>query len=218
MHLYLVSNDQIRFLAPFPVQLVLISPPHALAAEARLATEMLAAGLARFHVRKPTWTRAELVAYLAEIPAQHHARLVLHSHHSLVGELGLGGAHLTAAARAARKLTELLPGQTLSTSFHTLDEVRRHRRRYDYVFLSPIFDSLSKEGYPAAFDLSKVGTALEKMGRRAYAPAVFALGGIEAHRLAEVRQAGFGGAAVLGAVWQSPNPVAAFKALQSIIG
>jgi len=206
------------FDAHFLVQLVLISPPHAQAGEALLATEMLAAGLARFHVRKPGWSRAELAAYLAEIPAQYHSQLVLHSHHALVGGLGLGGAHLTAAARAARELPELLPGQTLSTSFHTLDEVRRHRRHYDYVFLSPIFSSLSKENYPAAFDLSEVAAALAKLrNRRAYAPQVFALGGVEGARLAEVQQAGFGGAAVLGAVWQNPDPVAAFRILQSII-
>lgn len=200
------------------MQLVLISLPHAQAGEVSLATEMLAAGLARFHVRKPGWSRAELAAYLADIPAQYHSRLVLHSHHALVAELRLGGAHLTAAARTARDLPKLLSGQTLSTSFHTLDEIRQHRRRYDYVFLSPIFSSLSKVNYPAAFDLSEVAAVLKKLrNRRAYAPRVIALGGIESTRLAEVQQAGFGGAAVLGAVWQSPDPVAAFRTLQSII-
>ena len=43
-----------------------------------------------------------------------------------------------------------------------------------------------------------------------------ALGGIEADKLAAVREAGFAGAAVLGAVWQSPDPVAAFRQLQAL--
>ena len=202
------------------MKLFLLSPPHLVADEVPLVNEMLALGLARFHVRKPTWSRAEMAAYVAGIPARHHARLVLHSHPSLVAEWGLGGMHLTASSRAALATRPRLhPGQTLSTSFHTLAEITHHRRPYDYVFLSPIFDSLSKEQYPSAFDLHEVSAVLGQLpGRAAYVPQVIALGGIEGHRLAAVRQAGFAGAAVLGAVWQSPDPVAAFRTLQSIIG
>lgn len=201
------------------MQLIIVSPPGLVAEEEPLASEMLALGLARFHVRKPGWSISQLVDYLAVIPKEYYSRLVLHSHHSLVAELGLGGAHLTTAGRSAQApRPRLRPGQTLSTSFHTLAEIRQHRRRYDYVFLSPIFDSLSKTQYPAAFDLAEVAATLAQLRRRpGYAPQVMALGGIEAHRVAAVRRAGFGGAAVLGAVWQSPDPVAAFRALQSII-
>ncbi|HEX8656600.1 MAG TPA: thiamine phosphate synthase, partial [Hymenobacter sp.] len=126
----------------------------------------------------------------------------------------------TAAARAVgrtRRPTE--PGQTLSTSFHSLAEISQHRRRYDYVFLSPIFNSLSKQGYEAAFDLAKVAATLRQLQQRASSgPQVIALGGIEGHRLAAVRRAGFAGAAVLGAVWQQADPVAAFRALHSVVG
>ena len=201
------------------MQLILISPPHSAAEETRLVSEMLALGLARFHVRKPAWNQAEMAAYLAEIPTRYYSRLVLHSHYSLVPELGLGGLHLTTASRKSGIKQPLCAGQTLSTSFHTLAEIRQHRRRYDYVFLSPIFDSLSKEDYNAALSLPEVTTVLRQLRRRTgYVPQVVALGGIEGHRLATVRQAGFVGAAVLGAVWQSPDPVATFCALQSIVG
>lgn len=202
------------------MQLVVVSPPGPVAEEGSLISEMLALGLARFHVRKPGLSVNQLADYLDVIPKIYHSHVVLHSHHALVGELGLGGVHLTAARRSARTpLPALRPGQTLSTSFHTLAEIRQHRRPYDYVFLSPIFDSLSKEQYPAAFDLAEVAALLAQLRLRpGYSPQVMALGGIEAPRLAAVRQAGFTGAAVLGAVWQSPNPVAAFRALQSIVG
>ena len=201
------------------MRLLLVSPPDVFRQETSLVREMLALGLPRFHVRKPTWDKTALLAYFAEIPACFHSRLVLHSHHSLVRELGLGGAHLTAAARAAGARPQLVPGQTLSTSFHTLAEIRRHRRRYDYDFLSPIFDSLSKANYPTPFDMTEVAGTLQQLQQRpGYVPQVVALGGVEAHRLEAVRQAGFAGAAVLGAVWQSPDPVAAFRALQARVG
>jgi thiamine-phosphate pyrophosphorylase len=203
------------------MHLLLISPPVSVADETRLVGQMLAAGLIRFHLRKPGWEASAVADYLAEIPARHHAQVVVHGHPALVRELRLGGLHLTAAHRAvwATRPQSLLPGQTLSTSFHTLDEVRRHRRHYDYVFLSPIFDSLSKQGYPAAFSQQELLELLTALGQRAgYVPQVVALGGVESHNLALMQAAGFAGAAVLGAVWQSPDPVAAFQELQSIIG
>ena len=202
------------------MRLLVISPPTAFADEGTLVAKMLALGLARYHVRKPGWGRPEMAAYLAGIPARYHARLVLHAHPALAVELGLGGLHLTAAARTAlTRPPRLRPGQTLSTSFHSLAEIQRHRRRYDYVFLSPVFDSLSKAGYPAAFDLAEVARALKLLRHRAgYMPQVVAMGGIEAGQLAAVREMGFAGAAVLGAVWQSPDPVAAFRRLQSVVG
>lgn len=202
------------------MKLVLISPPAAVADETVLVGEMLAAGLAWFHVRKPNWEPAAVADYLARLPARHLARVVVHGQPALVREFHLGGLHLSAAARAAAgRRPPLLPGQTLSTSFHHLAELRRSRRRYDYVFLSPIFDSLSKPDYPAAFDLATLRAALAaRRGQAGAGPQVLALGGIQEHRLAAVRQAGFAGAAVLGAVWHSPDPVAAFRRLQSVIG
>ncbi|WP_426060501.1 thiamine phosphate synthase [Hymenobacter sp. B1770] len=201
------------------MQLILISPPQDVPNEAGLAIELLDQGLSRFHVRKPAWSRAEVAAYLDSIPAHYHPQLVLHSHYSLATELGLGGVHLTAARRHQGTRPTLRPGQTLSTSFHTLAEIREHRRHYNYVFLSPIFDSLSKSDYPAAFALAEITATLGQLRHRAgYAPQVLALGGVDAARLPAVQQAGFVGAAVLGAVWQSPDPVAAFRELQSIIG
>jgi len=38
---------------------------------------------------------------------------------------------------------------------------------------------------------------------------LFALGGVEAENIAELASLGFNGAAVLGAVWHSPDPVEA---------
>jgi thiamine-phosphate pyrophosphorylase len=201
------------------MELIVISPPTTATHEVAVVTEMLAAGLARFHVRKPAWEQAEMAAYLAEIPRQYHAQLVLHSHHALVAAMGLGGAHLTAASRAAGTIPRLRAGQTLSTSFHSLAEIRQHRRRYDYVFLSPVFDSISKDNYGAAFDLIEVAAALRGLREPAtFAPRVLALGGVDAARLAAVRQVGFAGAALLGAIWQSPDPVAAFRRVRALAG
>lgn len=72
----------------------------------------------------------------------------------------------------------------------------------DYCFLSPLFDSVSKNGYKGAIGdaeclaLSSVGLLTER---------VIPLSGITPERLPEVARLGFKGAAILGAVWDSPS-------------
>ena len=201
--------------------LLIISPEQRLTSEPRVLAQLFAAGLTTFHVRKPSWTRAELEAYLKAIPAQHHPRLVLHTHYELALEYPLKGIHLTTRARQEPGLGRLLRqlrGRSISASLHSLAEVARHRRRYDYVFLSPIFDSTSKADYRSGFKLPEVQQALAVwQQRRHYRPRVVALGGITPATLRWVQQAGFAGAAVLGGIWQQPDPVMAFQALQAEI-
>jgi thiamine-phosphate pyrophosphorylase len=198
-----------------PFQLVLLTAPTAQPDEPRVLTELLAQDLGRLHLRKPGWTAAQLEALIQVLPTQFYARIVLHAYPELVRRYHLGGLHLTASQRAkAQRRPQLLPGQTLSTSFHSLAEINQHRRHYDYVFLSPIFDSLSKVGYASKFDLGELRRFFQAQAARpGYHPPVLALGGIEAQAISLVQQAGFAGAAVLGAVWQSTDPVAAFRAL-----
>ncbi|WP_233635854.1 thiamine phosphate synthase [Hymenobacter setariae] len=199
-----------------PFQLVLLSAPTAQPDEPRILTELLAQGLGRLHLRKPDWTAAQLEALIQALPSQVYPRLVLHGHPQLVQQYRLGGLHLTGSQRAAaQRRPRLLPGQTLSTSFHSLAKINQHRRRYNYVFLSPIFNSLSKVGYAGNFDLGELRRFFHAQAARpGYHPPVLALGGIEAHNISLVQQVGFAGAAVLGAVWQSADPVAAFLALR----
>jgi thiamine-phosphate pyrophosphorylase len=193
--------------------------PHDDTAELPWLAPLFANGLQRLHVRKPGWSRAELADYVHAIDPQYRPRLVLHAHYDLAPELDLGGIHLTEAARRAPGLARLLRGlgeRSVSASLHSLAEVQQHRRRYNYVTLSPIFNSISKEGYPSGFDLTQVQAVLHKLALRpGYRPQVLALGGIAAANVARVREAGFAGAAVLGSIWQSPDPVASFRELQA---
>jgi thiamine-phosphate pyrophosphorylase len=197
-------------------RLVLLTSPTSLPNEPRLLTELLAQGVERLHLRKPGWSASQLETLIQELPAQYSSRLVLHAYPYLVRQYQLGGLHLTGSQRAATKRRPaLLPGQTLSTSYHSLAEISQNRRNYDYVFLSPIFDSISKEGYGSNFDLAEVATFLQKLAARpGYCPQVLALGGVEAQNINLVQEAGFAGAAVLGTIWQSADPIATWQQLQ----
>lgn len=87
----------------------------------------------------------------------------------------------------------------------------------DYCFLSPVYDSISKAGYRSAGFLRTPRRRARLAAALARAPLpVFALGGVEAGRVAELRAAGFAGAAVIGAVWSAAEgggPMEAYRRL-----
>lgn len=203
-------------------RLVLLTGPEANATDLAVLPSLFEAGLPVLHVRKPTWSGTQLEAYIQAIPARYHGRLVLHSHYELAARYALKGIHLTEHARqdpALRQQLRQLPGRSISASLHTLGAVAQHRRRYAYVFLSPIFPSISKTDYPAGFALTQVANLLHRLAARpGYRPQVVALGGVTPDNVGLVRQAGFAGAAVLGSIWQSPDPLGAWQQLQAAAG
>lgn len=204
-----------------PFTVLVITQPHQVATEPDLLVRLFEHGLTVAHLRKPGWAIAEMESYLHQIPPRYHPRLVVHSHYELALKCDLRGIHLTEQSRRqppAPALLRKLRGRSVSTSFHSLAEVAQHRRRYRYVFLSPIFDSTSKADYRSNFSLEEVQHAINQWQRRGgYVPQVVALGGVLPTNISQVQQAGFAGAAVLGGIWQQPDPVAAFRQLQSEI-
>ena len=88
------------------------------------------------------------------------------------------GIHYTERSRPAAPLSRPRDGLTVSTSFHGLGQLRAAWGALDYAFLSPVFDSISKEGHGAAFEEATLRTALAS----ATMPIV-ALGGEAPHRV-----------------------------------
>ena len=85
-------------------------------------------------------------------------------------------------------------------SCHSLEEVKAKKHLYDYVSLSPIFDSISKQGYQSAFTREQIAQAVRD---GIIDEKVYALGGITFARLKEVEAMGFGGAMILGDAWRA---------------
>ncbi len=199
--------------SPGELRLVVISPAHDAPREIAVLGTLLDAGLERYHVRKPEITRAALAAWLRALPVVWRPRLVLHQHHELVDEFGLGGCHWRDDGAAPSRPR----ASFASRSCHDLATLRSALGHYHSVFFGPVFPSLSKPGH----DPGRSPAAAEVAAGRHRRPAaeartsVFALGGVTASRLPQVRTWGFDGAAVLGAVWQAADPAAAFRELRS---
>lgn len=93
--------------------------------------------------------------------------------------------------------------------FHSLKELENCKEKYDYAFLSPVFDSISKAGYESHMDLKEVEKVLKNREDK-----IIALGGIDEDKIDTVKALGFSGIALLGAIWKSDNPVEKFKQIK----
>ena len=178
------------------MKLIVITSPQFIGGEASYITSMLQRGIDLVHLRKPDSSPHDCAKLLDAIPQELHRRIVMHYHHSLCADYHLGGIHISPFHMNGQ--TYRCEG-TVSRSCHSLDEIEEIKSCHDYLFLSPIFNSISKQGYHGAFSASQLQEAQQK---GIIDNKVVALGGITANNLSIVKQLGFGGAALLGDVWQ----------------
>lgn len=177
---------------------IVITPEELFDGEAAAICRMLDAGARRVHLRHPGATQAQMAAIIQAIPADLRSRLSLHDRFELAVPMGVGGVHLNSRnPQAPEGFTGLV-----SRSCHSIAELAMYPDA-DYLFLSPVFDSISKVGYTAHFSADELSAAT--LGRR-----VFALGGVRPRRFSELERLGFGGAAMLGAAWR-PFRLADFR-------
>ncbi len=181
------------------MKLILITTPTYFVEEDKILTSLFEEGLDILHLRKPDTPPVYAERLLTLIPEKFHKRIVVHGHFYLKEEYKLKGIHLNQRNPNA----PYNYSGHLSCSCHSIEEVKQKKPGCDYVFLSPVFDSISKAGYASAFSPEQLRAA-DKAGiidRR-----VIALGGIDESNNRSLKDMGFGGAAILGGLWEKFNP------------
>lgn len=149
-----------------------------------------------FHIRKPSFSLQEMREYLAFFPNDIRQKLSLHDYHSLALELGIGGIHINKRNPILKK--EYL-GKRISVSCHSIDQVKEWEEKANYIFLSPIFDSISKKGYKSTFSPNELKNCFNK---KILNDKVVALGGITKENIKELEIIGFSSCALLSDLWQ----------------
>lgn len=176
---------------------------------------MFQLGLEYYHIRKPKFSRREMAQFIEAFPERYRDRLVLHAYHSLAFHYKLGGIHLSRKHRKRGRMyffrlfmkRLLKPNLVVTRSFHKLTAITSDKRKYTYVFLSPVFDSISNSSLSAGFSKR----ALAIINREA-SHNVIALGGVGPEHMKLVKELGFAGAAMLGSLWkEASDPVAEYK-------
>ena len=176
------------------MKIIAITSPKVVDEDVRIINTLLDNGVDSVHLRKPDSDIDECRKLLAELSATKRAKIVVHDYSELYFEFSLKGIHTN------KNVTTLPEGYSgiKTRACHSFEEVIKYKGYYDYLFLSPIFDSISKVGYKSAFtndellNASKVGIIDEK---------VIALGGITLDKIQYLRELNFGGVAMLGSIY-----------------
>lgn len=180
------------------MKLVVISYPEWLNNEVELLTKLFGEGLLFFHLRKPNASETEVEQFICQISSDYRNRIIIHNHFNLAEKYDLGGIHFNAATKGDYNNFKTWKGiQTWAC--HSLDELKIVPMQVNYVFLSPIFPSISKPEYSTDWNFSTLKTVLDNHNGN---QDVIALGGIKADRISDVAGIGFDGVAVLGSVWE----------------
>ncbi len=203
------------------MKLIVLTPDTTLENEVQIINELFENGLERLHLRKPSFTTQQYRDYLRCIDISYYKYIVLHGCFELFDEFELGGIHLNSAARSDSSMWGRIKHISLlqiSTSFHSWQEVQDNEFRYGYVFISPVFDSISKAGYEAGIELAGAGDLKRTLkAANKYCPSVFGLGGVGVEQLKTLDEHVFDGAAMLGAIWQSADPAGKFREALTVV-
>ncbi len=195
------------------MKIVVISQPKMIENEHQIIQQLFEAGLDTFHIRKPRLRTQQLIEYIEKIPAQFHNRLVIHSQHKLARKFNLQGIHYTKLRMEPslknwwrEKKLRLVKGKLIKSSSHNklASLYDQSEIAFDYVFLSPIFDSITGK-YQSGFYEDAIKAAVQKTGLR-----IVARGGIDITRIEKVNELGFYGMALNSCLWNSQTPLEEF--------
>lgn len=184
---------------------IVITLPEFVDNEAQKIVRMLDLGAERVHVRKPGKSARQVAELIDRIPTAYRGRITIHDHLDIALDAGLGGVHLNSRNSTVPQGFKGL----VSRSCHSIAELA-DSADFDYMFLSPVFDSISKPGYKSGFAL---GQLVEARSEGIIDKRTFALGGVSPSCFAHLEMLGFGGAAMIGAAWE---PVSNYETASSL--
>jgi thiamine-phosphate pyrophosphorylase len=189
------------------MKIVIFTPPDFYPNEAEWLIRLLGLPIYRLHIRKPGWSRKQVAALLDTIPASLRTRIVLHRHYSLLQTYRIPCGYIRfrqILTCQSQRLIDLLREKQIlwCTGIHRKEDLAFLRTAPAYLFVSPIFPSLSKKDYAKSW----IGGELQAILRESPCP-VFALGGVCPETLPKAAEMGFAGAALLGWIWNNTDPV-----------
>jgi len=180
-------------------RLIGITPQENVFREQERISAMIRSGKVEyFHIRKPDFSENQMREYLSKFDADVRKHLSLHDHHRLAVEMNIGGVHLN----GRNPNPPVSFSGRISRSCHSIEEVLQCKDKVDYCFLSPVFDSISKQGYCSKFSLAELKRLFDK---KVLDEKVCALSGVTFDNISELEEVGFSSFVMLSALWELPR-------------
>ena len=178
------------------MKIIAITSPKVTDADEYIIKGLVKRGIDIVHFRKPDSGIEECRSLLLKLTSGERSKIVVHDYPSLYEEFSLLGIHVN------KNVTSLPEGYSgLKTrSCHSFEEVEMYKDDYDYLFLSPIFNSISKQGYMSSFSDAELLQASKEgiIDRK-----VIALGGVTFDKIPYLKDLNFGGVAMIGAIYNT---------------
>ncbi len=176
------------------MKIIAITSPKITDADVYLIKTLIAKGIDTVHLRKPEANIDKCRKLLAKLTKDERANIIIHDYPELYDEFSLKGIHIN------KNITHLPDGYNgfKTRSCHSFEEIERYKNSYDYLFLSPIFDSISKTGYKSGFSKEEL---LKASADGTIDHKVIALGGVTLDLIPYLKQLNFGGIAMIGGIY-----------------
>ena len=118
------------------------------------------------------------------------------------------GVHLGGDSMPVRAARELLGAEKLiGVSTHSINEASEaEREKADFILFGPVYFTASKAAYGEPQGLGRLKKVVEKISLP-----VYAIGGVKAGNIAEVKETGVRGIALISAVLSASDPRAATR-------
>jgi len=181
------------------MKIVVISHPENFKHEKEILIRLFEEGLEYFHLRKHDFSKTKIEKYLDHLPKEYHNRIIIYDHFDLVDTYKLKGMHFNRKTKEKVGVYNYLLCHK-SFSAHSFEEIKDLHNEFDYVFISPVFDSISKNGYTAKITPEEIESFINS-GECKHE--IVALGGITEHNARELMNKGIAGVALLGNIWTS---------------
>jgi thiamine-phosphate pyrophosphorylase len=192
--------------------ILVITPEWIAPNETKLINQMFQEGLDLLHIRKPWLSRNEMIEFITQVDENFYPKLVLHTHYALGKEFSISRFHFREIDRKEKVYKSFMKENTISTSVHNIGTYNTLEKEWEYAFISPFFPSISKKGYGLNSTIKK-----EIQHRNNPDVKLIALGGIHQDNIHEVFESDADGAALLGAIWESEEPLKVFKKCRNVL-
>ena len=177
------------------MKIIAITTPKVIDEDASIIKYLLDRGIYSIHLRKPDSDINDCRKILTKLTSWERAQIIIHDYPELYYDFSLKGIHINRNVPA-------FPNEYYgfkTRSCHSFEEIIKYKNDYDYLFLSPIFDSISKIGYKSNFNTKKLLKAATDgiINRK-----VIALGGVTFDKISYLKELKFGGVAMTGSIYR----------------
>ena len=170
-----------------------------------LLQDMLPHGRMMIQIREKDLDTQTLLSFsqnIQQVVQSYNAPFLVNDRVDVVLALNAAGVHLRSNSLPVSQVRQLLhQGQWIGCSVHSVEAAMRvETEGADFLVLGPIYDTPSKRPFGSPLGL----TVLEETCRSCRIP-VYAIGGISALRVREVKHAGAYGVAVISALLEAEH-------------